>query len=261
MAFQVGYPEKWRQYDLAITRDHHLANLMAARELDLHYDLDHVGKPVNRGRWRMTAPTVNAYYSASLNQMMFPAGILQLPFFEKSRPVAVNFGGIGVVMGHELTHGFDDKGAKYDGDGNLKDWWSAATGQQFQARTQCVVNQYGAYEPLPGQPLNGKLTTGENIADIGGVKLAFSAYRAARAGQRPILADGFNEDQMFFIAFAQVWCEKMKPEEQAMRIKTDPHSPGRFRVIGALSDTSQFAEAFQCKPGAPMRPAQRCAVW
>ena len=258
MAFQIGYPDKWREYDLALNRGRYTANAMAASELDFHYDLEHVGKPVDKGRWRMSPPTVNAYYSSGLNEMVFPAGILQPPFFEKSRVSAVNFGAIGTVMGHELTHGFDDKGSQFDGDGNLRDWWSKTTGEQFKSKTACVVKQYGGYEPLPGQPLNGELTTGENIADIGGLKLSWQAWHEARAKEpaEKVVAGGFREDQLFFLSFAQSWCEKMRPEEQANRIKTDPHSPGRFRVTGTLADTPAFAEAFGCKTDGPT-----CTVW
>jgi len=257
MAFQIGYPEKWRSYEFAVKRDAYAANAMAGAASGFDYDLDYVGKPIDRSRWGMTPPTVNAYYDPSMNQMVFPAGILQPPFFSMNRLSAVNYGAIGSVMGHELTHGFDDEGAQFDADGNLKNWWSAGTGDKFKEKTSCVAKQYGGYEPLPGQKLNGELTTGENIADIGGLKLAWTAWKAARAkeGGDPVVAEGLTEDQIFFVSFAQGWCEKMRPEEQAMRIKTDPHSPGHFRVIGTVADTPPFAEAFHCK-AAPV-----CQVW
>ena len=165
------------------------------------------------------------------------------------------------MVGHELTHGFDDEGAQYDAAGNLHDWWSASSQREFKARTTCVIEQYNAYEQLPGIKVNGALTVGENIADIGGLKLAFAAYRLARAGQVPLSADGFTEDQVFFIAHAQGWCDKTRPEVVEMNLKTDPHTPRKFRVNGAVTDSAEFAAAFACAPGRPMSPKHRCEVW
>jgi predicted metalloendopeptidase len=209
----------------------------------------------------MSPITVDAFYNRSLNSMNFPAGILQPPFFSASYPAVVNYGQIGATIGHELTHGFDDNGAKTDADGNLRDWWSASAGDEFKARTACVIEQYSGYEPLPGIKVNGQITVGENIADIGGVKLAFAAYRKARAGQVPLIADRFSEDQVFFLAHAQGWCDKTRPEVVELNIRTDPHTPRRFRVNGVMADLPAFAAAFSCAPGKPMNPKRRCEVW
>jgi predicted metalloendopeptidase len=210
----------------------------------------------------MTPPTVNAYYDPSMNEMVFPAGILQPPFFDKRFAAAVNFGATGGTMGHELTHGFDDQGSQFDGAGNLRNWWSASTAGLFKEQTKCVVDQYGGYEAVPGVKINGELTLGENIADIGGVKLALSAFRQARSGAAERLsAEGYTEDQLFFLGYGQSWCEKDRPEYLELLAKTNPHSPARFRVNGVLADVPAFAEAFACKEGAPLRPAKVCSVW
>jgi putative endopeptidase len=209
----------------------------------------------------MSPPTVNAYYNPLYNQMVFPAGILQPPFYEVDHGVAVNLGAIGMVVGHELTHGFDDEGSQFDAKGNLANWWEAATEKQFKQRTQCVADQYSAY-PAGGAKLNGKLTLGENIADIGGLKLALAAYRALRASAADALvADGFTEDQQFFLSFGQTWCSKMRPEAEAALVATNPHSPPRWRVNGSLAALPEFGKAFSCKVGAPLRPANACVVW
>jgi predicted metalloendopeptidase len=223
---------------------------------------------VDRDEWFMTPPTVNAYYNPQKNEMVFPAGILQPPFYSPKATVAVNMGAMGMVVGHELTHGFDDEGSQFSAVGKLETWWEPATRERFEARTQCLADQYAAYEPLPDVKLNGKLTLGENIADNGGVKLAFEAYRAMRRDAREIyVAKGpkegqaFTEDQQFFLAVGQAWCTNAKEEVQRMRVTVDPHSPPRFRVNGSLVNQPSFAEAFQCKPGSKMRPQNACAVW
>jgi predicted metalloendopeptidase len=193
--------------------------------------------------------------------MVFPAGILQKPFYSVDSSVAVNLGAMGMVVGHELTHGFDDQGAQYDADGNLKDWWQPQTEKLFKQRTQCVVNQYNNYE-ISGVKLNGANTTGENIADIGGVKLAFAAYKALRASApETIVADGFTEDQQFFLSTGQAWCAKSRPEFEKMLASVDPHSPPKWRIDGTLSDSADFAKAFRCKLGSKMRPQKACVVW
>jgi len=190
-----------------------------------------------------------------------PAGILQPPFYSVDAAVAVNLGGMGVVVGHELTHGFDDQGAQYDLDGNLKDWWQPETQKQFQQRTSCVADQYSTYE-VSGSKVNGKLTLGENIADIGGVKLALAAYRSLRANSPDtVVADGFTEDQQFFLGFGQAWCAKARPQYEQMGVATDPHSPAHWRVDGALSATPDFAKTFRCKAASKMRPKNACVVW
>jgi predicted metalloendopeptidase len=205
---------------------------------------------------------VNAYYDPLKNQMVFPAGILQPPFYSAKAAVPVNAGGIGMVVGHELTHGFDDKGSQFAADGNLVNWWEPEAGQKFKQKTQCVDDQYAAYETLPGVKLNGKLTLGENVADGGGVMLAFRAYRQIRkeAKERTV-AEGFDESQQFFLAFGQSWCSKQTPEVARMLAQVDPHSPPMFRVNGSLANLPDFAEAFHCAEGTPMHPAKVCRVW
>ena len=256
---KVAYPEKWRDYaKVAIGRDSLLANVMAAAAFETERDLDKIGKPVDRGEWRMTPPTVNAYYSASLNEMVFPAGILQLPFFSPEAPVASNYGGLGMVMGHELTHGFDDQGRKFDGDGNLHEWWSPAVNKAFVERAECVAKQYDGYVAVDDVHLNGHLTLGENIGDIGGLKMMLSALRA-RGAQADV--GGFNAEQQAFIAFGQVWCTNYRPEAARTQALTNPHSTGKWRVNGPVSDTPDFAKAFSCKAGSPMAPVDHCTVW
>lgn len=258
----IGYPDKFRSYDFEIRKDQFTATAIAAARFNKNYQLGRIGKPVDKREWQMTPPTVNAYYDPQLNEMCFPAGILQPPFYDVKASIPVNYGAIGMVVGHELTHGFDDQGAQYDGEGNLSGWWPESVTKAFDARTQCVVDYYAKYEPVPGMKQNGELTVGENIADMGGVKLAFAAYRAARSGaQVKQVADGFNEDQQFFLAVAQAWCTKSSEQLERMRITVDPHSSPRFRVIGALSSLPEFAEAFQCSDSSAMKPAHVCRVW
>ena len=262
MAYLVGYPASWRAYDFAVGRTAHADNVRAARAFDLAHTLSRIGKPVDRGEWQMTPPTVNAYYDPQKNQMVFPAGILQPPFFSEKASVPVNLGGIGMVVGHELTHGFDDEGSQFDGAGNLKNWWEPAVSNAFEGKTSCVERQYGAYETLPGVKLNGKLTLGENLADGGGVLLAFEAYRRLRASATEVqVAEGFSEDQQFFLAVGQAWCTKSRDEWARMAAQVDPHSPPRFRVNGSLANVPAFGEAFACPKGAPMAPASACQVW
>lgn len=258
---KIGYPDRWKSYDFEVGADF-MANALVSDTFELGRLLKKVGKPVDRTEWQMTAPTINAYYDPSLNEMVFPAGILQAPFFDKRFAAAVNYGATGAVMGHELTHGFDDEGSQFDGTGNLRNWWSEATGKLFKEQTRCVVDQYSSYEAVPGVHLNGELTAGENIADIGGIALAYSAYRNLRKDAKDrINAEGYTEDQLFFLAFGQTWCQKIRPEALEMMAKTNPHSPARFRVNGVLANIPQFAEAFSCKQGTPMRPTKTCAVW
>jgi len=213
----------------------------------------------------MSPPTVNAYYNPGMNEMVFPAGILQPPFFNRAAPEPVNYGAIGMVVGHELTHGFDDQGRQYDAEGNLRDWWTPAASKAFDDRALCIADQAAAYETLPGVRLDGKLTLGENIADLGGLRLAFAAMQAARRGDEkaaPAIA-GFGPDQQFFVGYAQSWCSKYRDEALRLRAVTDPHAPAPFRVNGPLSNMAEFAASFRCAEGAPMvRPAaSRCEVW
>ena len=266
---KVAYPEKWRDYSkLLIGRDSLFANLRAAAAFETARDLARIGKPVDRGEWRMTPPTVNAYYSASLNEMVFPAGIMQLPFFSPEAPVPANYGGLGMVMGHELTHGFDDQGRKFDGDGNLHEWWSPAVNKAFLERAECVAKQYDGYLAVDDVHLNGHLTLGENIGDIGGLKMMLSALRARESMSQgtalhgvPDTVGGFNSEQQAFIAFGQVWCTNYRPEAARTQALTNPHSTGQWRVNGPVSDTPDFARAFSCKAGSPMAPVNHCTVW
>ncbi|HEY1337156.1 MAG TPA: M13 family metallopeptidase [Bryobacteraceae bacterium] len=208
----------------------------------------------------MTTPTVNAFYSPPTNSINFPAGILQLPFFDPNRDMAVNYGGVGAVIGHEMTHGFDDQGRKFDADGNLRDWWTASDGAEFEKRAACIANEYSGFSSVEGVNLNGRLTLGENTADNGGLRVSYQAMENAMKGKREQV-DGFTPEQRFFLGFAQVWCENMSPQELRQRAMTDPHSPGRFRVNGTLQNMPEFQKAFSCKAGQPMVSANACRVW
>jgi len=258
----IGYPEKWRAYPFDVERDDFAGNLMRAATFETRRQLAKAGKPVDRGEWRMNAFAVNAYYDPTQNSTALLAGILQPPFFGQDRSVAANLGGIGMVIGHELTHGFDDQGAQFDADGNLHNWWAKEDAAKFAANGQCVAAQYATFEALPKQFVNGKLTLGENIADLGGVKMAFHAYRALRTdAPKRYVADGYDEDQQFFIAVAQASCTKDRPAELQRRLTVDPHAPPKFRVYGALRNLKAFSAAFSCAPGTPMNPATSCSVW
>jgi putative endopeptidase len=262
MVFQIGYPNKWRNYDFAVDPASYATNTLAAREFETHRRLAKIGKPVDRDEWHMTPPTVNAYYDPQINTMVFPAGILQPPFFNVNAPFHVNLGAMGMVVGHELTHGFDDEGSQFDADGNLKSWWEPDVRKKFDAKTSCVVDQYEKYEVLPGVRLNGKLTLGENIADIAGLKLAYAAHKKIGEGAKEtIVAEGFDEDQQFFLSTAQMWCTNIREQTLRERVITDPHSFARFRVNGPLSNLAAFGEAFSCPADAPMRNPTGCVVW
>ena len=261
MAYLIGFPAKWKTYDFKIGATY-ADNALAGSEFAFKDKLGKVGKPVDRGQWEMTPPTVNAYYDPQKNQMVFPAGILQPPFYSAKASVAVNLGAMGMVVGHELTHGFDDEGSQFDKSGNLANWWSPAIETTFKAKGKCVADQYSGYEVLPGVKLNGKVTLGENIADVGGMKLAFRAYRSLRASSpTEQVADGYNEDQQFFIATGQIWCAKYRDAETRRLAQIDPHSHPHYRVNGPMSQLPEFAQAFQCKPNAKMIAQNRCAVW
>jgi putative endopeptidase len=263
---KIGFPSKWRSYEgLAVTKSSYLQNMERATAFESKRRLTKVGQPVDKEEWDMTPPTVNAYYDPTMNQMVFPAGILQAPFYGKEQAPALNFGAIGMVVGHELTHGFDDQGRQFDAEGNLRDWWSPAVSSEFDKRAACVATQYDGYVAIDDQHIKGKLTLGENIADLGGVKLSYAAFERAEredpAAAAP--ASGFDADQAFFVGFAQAWCANYRPEALRLLVATNPHSPPRFRVNGPLSNLSEFAAAFQCKEGSPMaRPKeQRCEIW
>jgi putative endopeptidase len=262
MAYLIGYPDKWRVYDFAVEPKRFAENVLAARAFEQKRRLAKIGKPVDRDEWQMSPPAVNAYYDPQRNHMVFPAGILQPPFYSVSANVPVNLGGIGMVVGHELTHGFDDEGSQFAGNGNLENWWEPEVSKRFKEKTSCVADQYAGFEAQPGLKVNGKLTLGENIADMGGLKLAFYAYRQMRADAKEVLvADGFTEDQQFFLAHGQGWCTKMREEFERLLVQTNTHSPPKFRVNGPLMNMPEFAEAFSCTPGKPMHPAKTCSVW
>jgi len=262
---KIGYPDKWRDYSkLQILRQSYVLNTIAAAEFESQRAMSKLGSPVDRGEWGMTPPTVNAYYNPSMNEIVFPAGILQPPFFDADADDAVNYGGIGMVIGHEMTHGFDDEGRQFDADGNLQDWWTEADAKAYEGRQDLVVKQYDAYEALPGLKLNGKLTLGENIADLGGLKIAFAAFQKSLEGKpKPAPVDGFTPEQRFFLGYGQAWRFLSREESTRMRVVVDPHSPAKFRVIGPLSNLPEFFEAFGCSEGSPMvRPKeQRPAIW
>src|ERR1700719_4470472 len=242
---KIGYPDKWRDYSaVKVDRVSYVQNVMRARQEDFRYDLKKIGKPVDRGEWGMTPPTVNAYYNPMMNEIVFPAGILQPPFFNPKADDAINYGGIGAVIGHEMTHGFDDQGRQFDEVGNLRDWWTPESAAKFKERSGAVVRQYSEYEPLPSLHVNGELTQGENIADIGGVKIAYAALQKALAGKPQEKIDGFTPEQRFFLGYAQIWRSVQRDEDLKLRLNTDPHSPGRYRVNGPLSDSVEFQKAF-----------------
>jgi endothelin-converting enzyme/putative endopeptidase len=253
---KVGYPAIWRDYStLKIGRESLLANVLAAAEFENKRDLDKIGKPVDRNEFGMTPATVNAYYNPSMNEMVFPAGIMQTPFFRTDAPAPANYGGLGMVMGHELTHGFDDQGRQFDGDGNLREWWTPEVTNAFKERAECVARQYDGYIAVEDMHLNGHLTLGENIADVGGLKLALSAFRARQGKTDPAL------ERHLFTAFGQIWCTNYRPEAARLQAQTNPHSTAQWRVNGPVSDNPDFAAAFSCKAGAPMAPVNRCIVW
>ncbi len=263
-AVKIGYPEKWRDYRaVKITRDDYLGNVMRSDAFEVSRRLARMGQLVDRSEWGMTPPTVNAYYRPTSNEIVFPAGILQPPFFDLKADDAVNYGGIGSVIGHEMTHGFDDSGSKFDAQGNLKNWWSDESAKNFKARTTAIVKQYAAYSPLPGLNLNGELTQGENIADLGGAKIAYGALQRALADKPREKIDGFTPDQRFFLSWATIWRVNARPEAIRLRVNTDPHSPGEFRANGPLVNLEEFAKAFDIPEGSPMRrpAAERVTIW
>jgi predicted metalloendopeptidase len=265
---KIGYPDAWRDYSsVSIARADYAGNLRRAAIFEVTRNFAKLGKPVDKTEWSMTPPTVNAYYSASFAEIVFPAGILQPPFFDASIDDAVNLGAIGAVIGHELSHGFDDQGRKFDGDGNLKDWWTDADGKAFDERAACIADQYSGYSPVndpkTGKPafLQGRLTLGENIGDNGGVRVAYMALQNTLKDAKAKAIDGFTPDQRLFLGFAQVWCQNTTEPESLQRILTDPHSPGVFRTNGTVANMPEFEKAFSCTPGAPMAPVKRCRVW
>jgi predicted metalloendopeptidase len=262
---KIGYPDQWRDYSkVEIKRGDMLGNLWRSTEFEANRQIQKIGKPVDKKEWGMTPPTVNAYYSGERNEIVFPAGILQPPFFDRTMDDAVNFGGIGLVIGHELTHGFDDEGRQFDPQGNLHDWWTAEDNKEFEKRAGCVADEYSSFVSIDDLHLNGKLTLGENTADNGGARIALMALHAmmAEAKQDPNKQiDGYTPDQRYFLGFARVWCENITPESARVAVRTDPHSPGRWRVNGVVRNMPEFQKAFGCKAGQPMAPENACRVW
>ncbi len=268
---KIGYPEKWRDYSaLKVERDDLLGNLRRNNVFQRNYNLNKLGKPVDEKEWGMTPPTVNAYYDPSFNDINFPAGILQPPFFDFTIDPAVNFGGIGVVIGHEMTHGFDDEGSQYDGLGNLREWQTPEDRKAFTERTDCVADEYSGFEAAPAQAdvaaqkLNGKLTLGENTADNGGLRIAYMALLDTLAAQKKSIndkIDGYTVEQRYFLGFAQVWCQNQTEQSARQSALVDPHSPGRWRVNGSVQNFDQFGKAFGCTKGQPMFPVSSCRVW
>ncbi len=261
---KIGYPDKWRDYSsVSVSPGDLVADVRNAREFELHRNLLKIGKPVDRAEFGMTPPTVNAYYSPLQNNINFPAGILQPPFYKSSADMAVNFGAIGAVIGHELTHGFDDQGRRFDADGNLRDWWQKQDEEAFKQRADCLVNEYSSFKPVPDANLNGRLTLGENGADNAGIRLAYMALLGAKENGKVNLEklDGYTPEQRFFLGYAQIWCQNARPEYSRTSVRTDPHSPGEFRVIGVIQNTPDFGKAFGCSVGQPMMKADACRVW
>jgi endothelin-converting enzyme/putative endopeptidase len=264
---KIGYPDKWRDYSkLDIIKGDYLGNMYRANQFDTKRDRNKIGKPVDRTEWEMTPPTVNAYYDPTQNNINFPAGILQPPFYSNKADDAVNYGGIGAVVGHELTHGFDDEGRQFDPNGNLRDWWQKKDEEAFKKLAECVEEEYSSFQPLPGVHIRGKLTLGENTADNGGLRLAYMALMdslAKHSGEANQQKDGYSTPQRFFVGWGQIWCENERPESERLLIQTNPHSPGKYRVNGVVKNMETFTEAWGCKPDQSMfaAPGKSCRVW
>jgi putative endopeptidase len=263
---KIGYPDVYRDYSsVTIKPDDLLGNVARATEFESKRDIAKIDKPLDRKEWGMTPPTVNAYYNGSYNEIVFPAGILQPPFFDRTMDDAINFGGIGLVIGHELTHGFDDQGRKYDPTGNLRDWWTEQDGKEFEKRVSCIADEYSNFVAVDDLKLNGRLTLGENTADNGGARIALMALehmiaddKTGKEGQK---IDGYTPEQRFFLGFGRVWCEKRRPEYSRMQVTTNPHSPGKYRVNGVVQNMPEFQQAWGCKTGQAMVRENACRVW
>jgi putative endopeptidase len=263
---KIGYPDVWRDYSsLTVVRGDLLGNFLRADEFESKRQIDKIGKPLDRKEWGMTPPTVNAYYSGNYNEIVFPAGILQPPFFDKNMDDGVNFGGIGLVIGHELTHGFDDRGRKFDPQGNLRDWWTPEDAKEFEKRASCVADEYSNFVAVDDLKINGRLTLGENTADNGGARVALMALEHMiaedKTGKEAEKIDGYTPEQRFFLGFGRVWCEKRRPELARSQVLTNPHSPGKWRVNGVVQNMPEFQQAWGCKAGQPMVSANACRVW
>lgn len=259
---KIGYPDRWRDYSsVVIARGDATGNSARATAFEFKRQLDKIGKPIDRLEWQMTPPTVNAYYDPQMNNINFPAGILQPPFYDQKLDDAVNFGAIGAVIGHELTHGFDDQGRQFDPQGNLKDWWSGKDADAFETRAQCFIDEYSSFVAVDDLKLNGKLTLGENTADNGGLRIAYMALMNVLGGRQPAKIDGFTAEQRFFLGWGQIWCENQRDEMKRLQTNTNPHSLGEFRVNGVISNMPQFSSAFGCTEGKPMVRPKACRVW
>jgi len=261
---KIGYPDHWRDYSkLEIVRGDFLADLERADRFERMRQLNKIGQPTDKLEWGMSPPTVNAYYNPPQNNINFPAGILQPPFYDNKMDDAVNFGAIGAVIGHELTHGFDDQGSKYDAVGDLRNWWTPADKAEFEKRTSCISDEYDQFVAVDDVHLKGRLTLGENTADNGGLRISLMALhnKMQEEHQQAKPIDGLTPDQRFFISFAQVWCQNSTPEQSRLRALTDPHSPGQYRVKGVVSNMPEFQKTWGCKPGQPMVRENACRVW
>ncbi|HEU0368567.1 MAG TPA: M13 family metallopeptidase, partial [Candidatus Acidoferrum sp.] len=259
---KIGYPDKWRDYSaLTVDKGSYLANERRATAFENARDLNKIGKPVDRSEWQMTPPTVNAYYDAAMNEIVFPAGILQPPFYDPKADDAVNYGGMGAAIGHEITHGFDDEGSQFDAKGTLRDWWTKDDRKNFDERASCVQKQFDGYEVEPGLHENGKLVLGESIADLGGLAISYAAYEKSIEGKRPPTLGGFTPEQRFFLGWAQVWGANMRPENARLMANTNEHPLPKFRTNGPLSNMELFAKAFGCKKGEAMVRENVCKIW
>jgi putative endopeptidase len=262
IANKIGYPDKWRDYSaLKIDRTDELGNVLRGREFEFHRQLAKIGKPIDRGEWQMTPPTVNAYYDPQMNDINFPAGTLQPPLFSAESDDAPNYGNTGGTIGHELTHGFDDEGRQFDAQGNLRDWWTPEDAKEFEQRASCISNQYSQYVIVDDIKINGKLTLGEDVADLGGLMLAYMAWKDETKSRKLEPLEGFTPEQRFFVAYGQSWCGNTRDETKRLRATVDPHSPDKYRTNGVVSNMPEFQEAFHCKPGSPMVRENRCRVW
>jgi endothelin-converting enzyme/putative endopeptidase len=261
---KIGYPDQWKDYsDLSIDSPVLAVNLIASAEFEYKRDLNKLGGPIDRDEWHMTPQTINAYYNPTMNEIVFPAAILQPPFFNMMADNAVNYGAIGAVIGHELSHGFDDKGSKYDGTGNLRKWWTESDRREFERRAEGLVKQFGQFEPVSGNFVNGKLTLGENIGDLGGLSVAYEAYRLSLGGKRPAVIDGLTGDQRFFLGWSQIWRRLYRKPELLKRLVTDPHSPSEYRVNGIVRNMDAWYDAFEVREGDPLylNPEDRVRIW
>jgi len=262
VANKIGYPDKWRDYSaVKILRDDEMGNVLQVRAFEFHRQLAKIGKPLDRGEWTMTPPTVNAYYDAQMNDINFPAGILQPPLFDPESDDAPNYGDTGSTIGHELTHGFDDEGRKFDAQGNLRDWWTPQDAKEFQKRAGCLADQYSQYTVIDRLKIDGKVTLGENVADLAGLRLAYAAWKKQTQAQKLGPIEDLTPEQRFFVGYAQSWCSNTRDETKRLRLMADPHSPEEFRANGVVSDMAEFQQAFRCKTGTPMVRKDVCRVW